>query len=261
MTTTLVRRAGLLALGAAATTALTGCAGVLGAKMTYDDTEKTKITAIKVTGGTGDIYVKTAAVTETTIKRVVRRSSNPGESYRLQGSTLTLDTSCGRDCDVSYEIVAPAGVTLDGELRSGDVHLTGVGATDLRVTSGDIRVDDASGPVELQATSGDIRVLDAASTVKVKSTSGDVQAINAAGAVDLEVTSGDITAKLANPASVRVRAHSGDVEVIVPPGKYKVNADTGSGDNTVTGVTNDSTAKNTLDVETTSGDVRLTAAA
>src|SRR5690349_5955644 len=104
MTTTLIRRAAVLALIAASTTALTGCAGVIGAKMTYDDTLKAKITDIVLTGGAGDVVVTTSEVDETTIHRVIRRSTNPGESFKLDGTTLTIDTSCGMNCSVSYEI-------------------------------------------------------------------------------------------------------------------------------------------------------------
>jgi hypothetical protein len=261
MTTTPLRRAGVLALIAATTATLTGCAGVVGARMTYEDTVKTKITEIQITGGNGDVLVRTGAGDQTAIKRIVRRSTNPGESYRLAGTVLQLDTSCGNNCQVSYEIQAPAGVAVSGELRSGDVQLTGVGTTDLRLTSGDITVRDATGPVQLRATSGDIRVLDAKSTVKVQSTSGDIQALNAGGAVDLKLTSGDITAKLAVPASVTAQTTSGDVNVIVPAGAYQVTADTSSGDSTVNGIASDAKAKNVIHVQTRSGDANVSAAA
>lgn len=259
MTTTFGRRAGVLAVVAAATATLTGCAGVLGAKMTYEDTEKTKITAIQVNGGSGDVAVSAGPVTATTIKRIVRGNANPGDSYRLNGGTLTLDTSCGHNCSVSYEITAPDGVAVRGDLRSGDVLLSGVGSTDLQLTSGDVTVRAPSGPVKLRGTSGDIRVLDAKSSVTVQTTSGDVQALDAAGAVDLKVTSGDVTAKLATMNSVRAQTTSGDVNVIVPKGSYKVSTETGSGDAMVNGITTDLSAKNTIDVRTGSGDANVSA--
>ncbi|MFD0517635.1 hypothetical protein [Paractinoplanes durhamensis] len=125
MTTTLIRRAAVLALIAASTTALTGCAGVIGAKMTYDDTEKGKITDIVLTGGSGDVTVTSGDVTETSIRRVIRRSSNPGSPYTLDGTTLNIDTSCGPNCSVSYEIKTPTGVNVRGKEHSGDIVLKG----------------------------------------------------------------------------------------------------------------------------------------
>nr|WP_296066280.1 DUF4097 family beta strand repeat-containing protein [uncultured Actinoplanes sp.] len=251
----------LVLVAAAATTTLTGCAGVLGARMTYEDIEKTKITEIRVSGGSGDVTVRSKAeVTQTAIKRIVRGSSNPRESYRLDGTALLLDTSCGDNCQVSYEIEAPAGVAVRGGLRSGDVTLAGVGATDLQLTSGDMIVKDATGPVKLRATSGDIKVLTATSTVTVQSTSGDIEARNVAGAVDLQVTSGDITAERSTVGSVRAQATSGDVRVIVPAGRYQVTTDTRSGDDSVIGVTRDPSAKAVIDVRTRSGDATVSAA-
>jgi hypothetical protein len=261
MTTTSIRRAGVLALIAATAVTLTGCAAVVGARMTYNDSVKTKITEVRITGGSGDVLIRTGTSTETTIKRFIKRSTNPGESYRLDGTALLLDTSCGNNCQVSYEIQAPAGVAVRGELRSGDVQLTGVGATDLTVTSGDVTVQDATGPVQLRATSGDIRVLDAKGTVKVQSTSGDIHALNVGGAVDLKGTSGDIVADLVVAASVTAESSNGDINVTVPAGAYQVTSDTATGDSSVNGLTNDPKAKNIIDVKTRNGDTNISAAA
>jgi DUF4097 and DUF4098 domain-containing protein YvlB len=261
MTTTLARRAGALALIAAAAATLTGCAGVIGAKMTYNDTEKTKITDIVLTGGSGDLVVTTGPVTETSITRIVRNSSNPAESYKLTGTTLNLDNSCGVNCSVSYQIKAPAGVAVRGQMTSGDIRLDGVGATDLQLTSGDLLVQNASGPVQIRATSGDIRVLDAKSTVKVHSTSGDIRAMRVGGAVEAEVTSGDVSIELAAPASVTAQTHSGDVIVTVPRGSYKLVTDVTSGDLDAHGLVSDATSKNVIDVRTVSGDVNVTSGA
>ena len=254
MTTTLIRRAGALTLVAATAVTLTGCGGVLGARMTYNDVEPTKITEIRVTGGSGNVEVATAATTQTKITREVRRNTDPGESYRLDGTVLHIDTSCGHDCSVSYQIEAPAGVAVKGELRSGDVLLAGVGATDLQLTSGNVTVNKATGPVQLKTTSGDVRVVEAKSTVRVDASSGNVEAINPGGAVDIEVTSGDVDVVLATPLSVTAAAKSGNVTVLVPDGSYRISTDARSGDAAVEGLVSDPAAKNVIDVSAHSGD-------
>jgi DUF4097 and DUF4098 domain-containing protein YvlB len=254
MTTTLIRRAGALTLVAATAVTLTGCGGVLGARMTYNDVEPTKITEIRISGGSGDVAVSTGTATQTKITRVVRRNTNPGESYRLDGTVLHLNTSCGHDCSVSYQIEAPAGVAVKGELRSGDILLDGVGATDVKLSSGDLTVQGATGPVVLQASSGDLRVIDAKGTVKAKASSGSIETINPGAAVDLEVSSGEITVLLNTPQSVTAEASSGDVNVMVPDGAYKITAQATSGDATVNGLTSDPGAKNIIDVRARSGD-------
>ncbi len=197
---------------------------------------------------------------QTEITRVVRGSSNPGASYRLEGTVLHVDTSCGHDCTVSYQIKAPAGVAVRGDLRSGDVLLSGVGATDFELTSGDMTVRDAAGPVQIKATSGDIRVLDPQSTVRVDSTSGDISALNARGAVDISVTSGDVNVLMATPQSVTAEAKSGDVTVRVPRGSYRITTDAGSGDTAVQGLGTDPAAKNVIEVRTASGDALVSLA-
>jgi DUF4097 and DUF4098 domain-containing protein YvlB len=260
MTTTLIRRAGVLAL-IAATTTLTGCAGVIGAKMTYNDTEKAKITDIVLTGASGDVQIETGPYPETSITRVVRRSSNPAEPYKLDGSTLTIDASCGMNCSVSYLIKTAPGVAVRGDLRSGDVRLDGVGATDLEVTSGDLTVANATGPVQVRATSGNIRVLDAQSTVKAQATSGDMQVINAAGAVEVKVSSGNVDVVLTKPDSVTAQATSGDIKVVVPDGDYKLVTSAGSGDVDLHGMQSDPTSKNVIDVKVGSGDVNVASGA
>jgi putative adhesin len=257
MTTTLIRRAAVLALIAASTTALTGCAGVIGAKMTYDDTEKGKITDIVLTGGSGDVTVTAGEVTETSIRRVIRRSSNPGSPYRLDGTTLNIDTSCGANCSVSYEIKTPAGVNVRGREHSGDVVLKGVGVTDIELTSGDVSVSGATGAVAIRATSGDIQVTDAKSSVKVHTTSGDVEATRVAGPADLKVTSGDMHVELTAPNSVTAQSTSGDIWVEVPASSYRVTTHSGSGDEKLEGLTSDATSKNVIDVRVTSGDITV----
>ena len=263
MTTTLARRAGVIVLIAAtAATTLTGCGGgVLGARMTFNDTEKAKIAEIRIDGRAGDVIVRSDKVTETSIKRIIRRSAgDPGESYRVEGSTLMIDTSCGDNCSVSYEIVAPPGVKVRGELKSGDVQLDAIADTDIKLTSGNITVRDPSGPVKLRATSGDLRVTNAKSTVDIQTTSGNITATDVAGAMNLRVTSGDIDAALSAPASVTAQTTSGNVNLRVPAGRYKVNTDAGSGDTEVQGITNDPDAKNELNLRTGSGDAMLVAA-
>jgi hypothetical protein len=262
MTTTLVRRTGVLALIVAAATTLTGCAGVLGAKMTYNDTEKAKITDIVLSGGSGDVRISTAAVTETTIQRIIRGSTNPDESYHLSGSTMSLDSSCGLNCSVSYQIQTPPGVNVHGTLDSGDLQLAGVATTDVQLSSGDVLITDATGPVKVRATSGDIQVLRAHGTVSATATSGDIRAIDPGGAVTVRATSGDVQVRLATPNSVTADVTSGDLGISVPAGNYKVlNRGAAGGDTSITGITDDPSSKNVLDVKAASGDILIDATA
>jgi hypothetical protein len=259
MNPTLFRRAGAITLVAAASAALAGCGGGIGATLTFEDVEKAKVTAIVLDGSSGDVQVSTSAINETRITRIVHSNADPGASYTLTGSQLHLGTSCGDNCRVSYQIEAPAGVAVQGELGSGSIELAGVGSADVHVRSGDVMVRGATGPVRVRATSGDVTVLDTRAPVTVEATSGDVRATDVGGTVNAKVTSGDVTIKLNVPASVTAEASSGDVHVLVPAGAYQVRARADSGDRNVGGITSDASSKNVLDVRASSGDVTVAA--
>ena len=214
----------LILVAAVTAPVLAGCGGV-GARLTFNDTEAVKVTEIVLTGGSGDVMVRTSAIKETRITRVIHRNSDPGRTYEIKGTVLTIDTDCGDNCSVTYDIEAPAGVAVSGELRSGDIGLSGVGKTDVTVTSGDIMVSKAKGDVRAKATSGDINVADSTGKVTVLSTSGDVRALNIDGAVEARATSGDVDVQLTTANSVTAQATSGDVNVIVPAGSYQIRTD------------------------------------
>ena len=263
MTPILARRAGAVTLIAATAAALAGCGGGIGARLTYDDIEKGKVSEIVLTGGSGDVTVTRAAGTETQIKRIVRTdgSEDPQASYRLSGSVLTLDTSCGSRCQVSYEIQAPAGVSVSGKLGSGTLTLSDIAGAEVTVGSGDAAIDRASGTVSLKSGSGDIMVNDLRGETTLVTGSGNVEAHGLAGgkAVRAQTGSGDVALELTEVASVTARAGSGDVELQVPDGAYQIKTRNGSGDAEVIGISDDPKAKNVIDVQTGSGDARITA--
>lgn len=263
MTPTLARRAGAVTLIAATAAALAGCGGGIGARLTYDDTEKVKVSEIVLTGGSGDVTVTTAAIAETRIKRIVRTdgSEDPQASYQLAGTVLSLDTSCGMRCQVSYEIQTPPGVAVRGKLGSGELSLTDIATADVTVGSGNVLIERASGAVALKSGSGDISATDLRAETTLVTGSGNIDARGLTGgkAVRVQTGSGEIAAELTQVASVTARTGSGDVELMVPDGAYQVKTRTGSGDAELLGIVNDATAKNVLEVQTGSGDATITA--
>ncbi|GAA1625096.1 DUF4097 family beta strand repeat-containing protein [Actinoplanes couchii] len=255
----MTRRVALI-LAAVSVGAVAGCDGVVGARMTFNDVEKTKITEIVVSGRTGNVMVDAApGATETTIRRIVRGGTSPDVTYQVSAGVLTLATDCGNACDLTYEITTPPGVGVRGELNSGFVQLTAVGSVDLTVKSGDVLVQEATGPVKLRANSGDMEVI-GGGAVDVETRSGEINVTDAAGPVTTKLTSGDIRLTLARPTSVTASATSGDIDLVVPEGDYRVATHTGSGEARVEDVKNDPKATNVLDLRTRQGDVRISAA-
>ncbi|MEW2380191.1 DUF4097 family beta strand repeat-containing protein [Micromonospora sp. NPDC047812] len=264
---------------AAATTLIVaaGCDNLSFRRLDYDNTEAVRINSIRVLPGAGDVTVRAiGAQDEVRIKRVVRyQGGQPDATYEIKGTELVLDTDCGSRCSVSYEVTAPDGVSVKGETGSGDVDLSRVGPVEMRLGSGNIRVTASSGPVRAETGSGNIQVAGAggpvraqtgsgnvevdevAAAVTLRTSSGDITGHRLDGGVDAETGSGDITVDLTTPASARVHASSGNVELVVPAGRYRVRSSTDSGDAEL-GVTDDPSATLVLDLSTGSGNVTVT---
>ncbi|MCT2278191.1 DUF4097 domain-containing protein [Micromonospora chalcea] len=253
-------RTAVAVTAAAALIVLSGCDTLSFRRLDYDHTEQAKITRITVTeDGAGDVVVRAnGPADQVRIKRVVRyQGDEPTSRYEIKGDELVLPTDCGHRCSISWEVTAPPGVAVKGGTASGNVDLTEIGAVEFTLSSGDLTIRGATGEVRASSTSGNIRVVEAARPVRLRARSGDIEARRLASAVDAETTSGNIVVELDQPAPARLHATSGDVDLAVPAGRYRVRAEARSGDTDVT-VTDDPGASVLLDASATSGNVTVT---
>ncbi|MET8837300.1 DUF4097 family beta strand repeat-containing protein [Micromonospora sp. NPDC004540] len=254
-----LHRTAVAAAAAATLIVLAGCDTLSFRRLDYDQTESAKITKITVpAGGAGDVTIRaTGAADQVRIKRIVRyQGGEPDTRYEIKGDELVLPSDCGARCTVSWEVTAPEGVTVRGEASSGNVTLHRVGPVDFNLNSGDVNVTEARGEVRVTTTSGNIEVVDATGPVRLRASSGDISARRLAAGVDAEATSGNVSIELDKPAAARLHATSGDVDLTVPEGRYRVRADAKSGDSDLA-VPNDPGATLLLDVTATSGNVRV----
>jgi DUF4097 and DUF4098 domain-containing protein YvlB len=251
----------LAVVGVVAVAGLVGCDDIARTRLDYHNTEKVAITEIVIEPGSGDVKVSTSDAQQVDIRRVVRyRGDEPETAYHIDGAVLRLETECGRFCSVDYEIVAPKGVAISGELHSGDLSLSGVSSVDMHTGSGNVGITQASGAVTVETGSGDMTITNVGGNLDVRTGSGDIQARGLSGSSNTVRTgSGEVSLTLAKSGAVRTHTGSGDVEVAVPAGSYRVDARTGSGEK-VLGVPNSPTGTYLLDLETGSGDILLRAA-
>lgn len=151
---------------------------------------------------------------------------------------LTIGTSCS--VDLAIEVPATAGVR--GQIGSGDLSIDGVGGgVDLSVGSGDVTLSGILGNVVLDVGSGDVTGHDLAATT-----------------LDVAVGSGDVDLEQGVAFdSAWIETRSGDVTLVVPAGSYDLSTSSSSGDITVSGIDDDSTAATSVDLHTGSGDVTL----
>jgi hypothetical protein len=255
-----LHRTAVATAAAATLILLAGCDTLSARRLDFDNTEAVKITRITVRpGSSGDITVRTSgSASQVRIKRVLRyQGAQPTIRYEINGDELVLPMDCGSPrCSVSYEVTAPEGVVVRGEATSGNVELHRVGAVEFTMVSGNVSVTGASGDVHAKTSSGNVEVADATGALRLHTSSGDIEARRVVGAVDAEAGSGNVTVEFSEPASAQVRTGSGDIELTVPDGRYRVRTETGSGDTNLT-VTNDPTASLLLDASTGSGNLTI----
>jgi putative adhesin len=250
--------AGAVAAGLVAAAALAGCGEISQARLDFSNTEKVAITEVRISGGSGDVTVSNGAAGEVRIDRQVRyRGSEPAKTYRIEGTVLYVDTDCGNRCGVTYAIHAPVGVAVRGESHSGNVYLTKVSTVDVRVSSGNVSVTEATGDVRVEASSGDIQLTDITGGLSVDVSSGQVEGSGLGGKpIRVTTSSGDVTLRLDRPADVTADVNSGNIELFVPGDRYRVDTNVGSG-NVDLAVTDDPAAPHTLKLTVDSGDITV----
>ncbi len=156
-----------------------------------------------------------------------------GDKARLRtsddGDTVVISASCegsGLRCSADLDAYLPAGIALQVTAASGDVGLDSIQLDQLVIDAG-------SGNVSSRALSF--------TSASVEAGSGDV-ALRASGDA---------------PQFIAVDAGSGNVHIEVPAGEYDVEATSGSGNASVSGIENIPTAPATIDAHSGSGDVSV----
>jgi hypothetical protein len=248
-----------LAVGSAAALVLVaGCGPLSMRRLDFDTTESAAVSRVVVRPGSGDVTVRgTGPTDQVRIKRVLRyHGDQPDARHEVIGDELVLETECGARCSVSYEVTVPPGTAVRGEGGSGTIDLAVVGEVDLRLGSGDVLVKRAAGAVRVETGSGSVEVDDVRGPATLRASSGDISGRALAGQVDAEAGSGSVTVELSTPVSARAHADSGDVELIVPAGRYRVRAGTRTGETEVQ-IANDPTSSLLLDVGAQSGNVTV----
>jgi DUF4097 and DUF4098 domain-containing protein YvlB len=127
-------------------------------------------------------------------------------------------------CSVRYRVVVPDNIPID-----------------VRTTSGSIRLDGYRGSARLASGSGNVTVNDFCGFgLQARAESGKI-----AANVDCALQ------------QLSARSTSGSVHVVVPPGRYRLDAETAAGDRTVRGVTEATDAPFSLQALSSSGDVTV----
>jgi hypothetical protein len=211
--------------------ALAGCTSwSLDRGLEFEDnrSETAIVREIHLAGGDGAVTVERAAGTSVHIhRRVWYRDSRPaGRQDRLDGTTLVLDTRCGRNCTVSYTIGVPTEVNVTGHLDTGPIELSDVGTVTVDTSDGGIGVRNASGNVTLQTRTGPIRLVRIAGAVTARSQDGGITVQTSAKAVSVHTGTGPV--ELSDVAgTVAARSIDGGISMDGIAGQVTAETDTG----------------------------------
>jgi DUF4097 and DUF4098 domain-containing protein YvlB len=258
-----------------AATTLSGC-GLALSRFSDDHTAPGTVSELRLDGGSGDLTVRSGTGDSVQIHRLIRYSGNrPGATDHVDGSSLVLNTRCGRNCSVNYTITTPKPVKVTGNSGSGELDLRDVTSVSVQVGSGDVVVNRASGEVLARTGSGEMTLTDVHGDVAVRTGSGDIRMTGIDGKVNAETSSGEIRGSGLRGAPTNVRSGSGDVTLAVttaqdvsastasgeirlklPTGSYRFVVTTGSGDEHLR-VPSDTAGKYTVELHSGSGDVNV----
>ena len=147
---------------------------------------------------------------------------------RIDAGVFTVRSRCPRtvlhSCSVRYRVVVPDNIPID-----------------VSTTSGSIRLDGYRGSARLTSGSGSVTIADFCGFgLQVRAGSGSIGAN-----VDCALQ------------QLSARSTSGSVHVVVPPGRYRLDAETAAGSRTVRGVTESTDAPFSLQALSSSGDVTV----
>jgi hypothetical protein len=244
---------------------------------TSRETFEQKITEVRLDSGSGDVTIIADGDGKVEVEQRVRKFwFFPAKPKKLEvdGEALVIPDGCGVNCSIDYTIKVPDGTKVTGDAAAGTLDLDGVASVDVELSSGDVHLTNVGGPVNVETNSGsvdadhvrgdatirthsgDIKVDDVTGRTNLRANSGTINADNLREPVEAETNSGDIRVDLSAPTSVRAKASSGSIDLLVPEGAYKVATHTSSGESEVR-IPTDSNAQNSLDANTSSGEIRI----
>jgi hypothetical protein len=175
---------------------------------------KLHITALKIARGATEAEAKKLAKTagvelaQEGARYVVKVKYPRKESVHVN-FWESFDLSIPR-LEVRLTVEVPASLAVQLNASSGD-PFTGLWAAASSLSSGDVSIDGAVGPVDVTTSSGDVELMDPRSA-RVTTSSGDVDVSGSPNVLSVNTGSGDVTIDDVSD-SLRVETSSGDVSI------------------------------------------------
>jgi hypothetical protein len=202
-------------------------------------TSETRVTSYAVTGspsgidlnvGSGDVEVLGGGTSAVEIRRAEHLSfgHRSRERRAVSGRILDIDSQCPDvivgTCSADYRLTVPDNVPITVHTSDGDVHLAAFrGSATVETDSGNVSADAFCG-FSLAITTG----------------SGNAR-----------------TTTACSPQRLAMRSDSGSLDATLPPGRYRIQAQTDSGTRKVSGLSSSAQAPFAIQAVTSSGDVTV----
>jgi len=210
--------------------------------------------ALYVEVGRGNVHLRTADTTETTVEIAGRDADDVRvEQNGKQISIIAPRQRAGffgGDSSLDVAVTMPHESDLAGKTGSADLVVDGMlGTCQFKTGSGEVRLDEVTGPCAVETGSGDVLIEAARGAMRVKSGSGDVVVRHSSDSAAVSTGSGDVEIGTCNGPAV-VKTGSGDLRVL--DADDDVSLMTGSGDLIV-----GTARKGKFTIKGASGDVRI----
>jgi hypothetical protein len=172
-----------------------------------------------------------------------------GADLEQVGGTLRIEQDCpgffllGWGCRASFEVIAPADVSLSGSTSNGEITVVSLdGPVDVTTSNGAVVLDEISSSTTVRTSNGSI--------TGTAMTSEDFRGTTSNGSVSLSFREA--------PASLTATSSNGSIEVLLPSDApaYAVSTSTSNGQ-VLTEVRTDPSAESTIDVRTSNGDITV----
>ena len=187
---------------------------------------------VQVTAGP----VRRVQVTET-LMYDPQSGGPPAVAQSLSGGRLSLgDPACANsNCDVSFSVTVPSGVTATVTTEGAPVTVSGIAGANLDSGGGPVRATDIGGPLTVSTGGGPLQLDGIAGTLRADTGGGPLTAQGIA-ATTATITTGGGGARLAFsavPDTVTVNTDGGSAQLAVPGGPYALTADSDGGPQSV----------------------------
>lgn len=254
----------VLAAGAAAAVALTGCGNVSFGGTRHEDRSYTApagVTALKIKTTGSRVEVTASDSPGIKVEERLRWSNDknkPQAKHSVEGDTLSLTAKCGTQaigiassCGVSYRVRVPRSMPVQIDNRDGAIVASGLAgavklhsdngsitATGLRASTASLSSADGSLRVSGRVTTADLRsdngAVDAtgltADKVTARSRDGRIRLGGKIATVEVHTDNGGITATglAADRITAKTRDGGIDLRLSAPPANIDANTDNGS---------------------------------